>query len=193
MNWEPGALLKLETERFVIRTMIREDVTDDFLSWLLDPEVMLGLNLPRRRLSRLQAVRYVLGHDNRTKFFLTICLRQEGRQIGFFTVDCNLQHKSAETSVVVGDRDFWGKNVVIEARSALLNFLFDQMKMHKVLGRPHGRNFSSIFNYKALGFKCEGILREQMCSIQDNNRLDQLIFGILREEWYAHRKKRKSE
>ena len=189
MSWAPGALLELKTERFVIRTMTREDVTDHFISWLADPEVMLGLNLPRRRLSRPQAVRYVLGHDNRTKFCLAICLNPDGPQIGFFIVNCDLRHKFAETSVVIGDRDFWGKNVVIETRSALLDFLFDQMNMHKVLGRPHGRNFSSIFNYKAMGFKCEAILREQMCSIQDENRLDQLVFGMLRDEWSARRQK----
>ena len=61
-----------------------------------------------------------------------------------------------------------GKNIVIEARSAILDFLFDELKMHKVLGKPHGRNFSSIFNYKAMGFACEAVLREQMLAIDDD-------------------------
>ena len=191
MSWEPGGLLELETERFIVRTMTREDVTEDFLTWLADPEVMLGLNLPRTRLSRPQAVRYVLKHDNRTKFCLAICLRSDARQIGFFTVRCDSRHQCAETSVVVGDRNYWGKNVVVETRTALLNFLFDKMDMHKVLGRPHGRNFSSIFNYKVLGFHCEAILREQMLSIEDDKRLDQLIFGILRDEWHARCKEKR--
>ena len=67
MTWTPGALLKLPTERFLLRTMTREDVTDTYLGWMADPGVMVGLNLPRRKLSRLQAVQYVLSHDNRTK------------------------------------------------------------------------------------------------------------------------------
>lgn len=187
MNWEPGALLLLKTERFTIRSMLREDVTSDFLNWLADPEVMVGLNMPQKKLSRLQAVRYILGYDNRYRFFLAICLRSNGNQIGFFTVDCDPVHQSGETSVVIGNQDFWGKNVVLEARTALLDFLFDQVGLHKILGRPHGRNFSSIFNYKAQGFKCEGILREQMRSIQNDQRLDQLIFGITRQEWHTRR------
>jgi ribosomal-protein-alanine N-acetyltransferase len=191
MNWKPGALLELETERFVIRTMTREDVSEDFLAWLADPEVMLGLNIPRRRLARDQAVRWVLAHDNRSAFCLAICLRADDRQIGFFTVHCDPKHQTADTSVVVGDRDWWGKDVVMEGRTALLDFLFDRMHLHKVTGRPHGRNFSSIYNYKALGFRCEAVLREQLRSIQDDTRLDQLVFGILRDEWHSRREERR--
>ena len=140
---ELDLLLELTTERFVVRTLTREDVTDDFIGWLADPEVMVGMNLPRRRLTRAQAVRWTLAHDNRTRF----CLRTDGQRIGFFTISCDLGHRCAETSVVVGDHDWWGKNVVMEARSALLDFLFERMDMHKVIGRPHGRNFASIYNH----------------------------------------------
>lgn len=192
-GWEPGALLHLETPRFIVRSMIREDVTDAFLGWLADPEVMLGFNLPRHRLSRPQAVRWVLGFDNRSRFCLGIHVAPSGPQIGFFTVECDLRNRCAETSVAIGDCSFWGRNVVVEARSALLDFLFEEMDLHKVLGRPHGRNLASIYNYKALGFACEAVLREQLCSIQDDSRLDQLIFGMLRSEWRSRRGSQRHE
>lgn len=187
MSWAPGSLLELGTERFVIRSMTREDVSEDFIGWLADPEVMLGLNLPRRRLSRPEAVRFVLGFDNRVRFCLGVHPRAAGPQIGLFTVDCNLEHRWAETAVVIGDRTWWGRNVVLESRAALLDFLFEGMQMHKVLGRPHGRNFSSIYNYKALGFRCEGVLRQQMLALHGETRLDQLVFGMLHSEWAARR------
>ena len=86
--------------------------------------------------------------------------------------------------MVIGERDYWGQNVVIETRRVLLEFLFNTVGVHKVVGRPHGRNFSSIFNYKAMGFVCESVLREQMRSIQEgHDRLDQLTFGLLKAEW----------
>ena len=183
--WEPGASVRLETPRFIVRSMAREDVDAAFLGWLADPEVMLGLNLPRRQLSRLQAVRWVLGFDNRARFCLGIYPRSEsgGATIGFFTVVCDPNSRCADTSVVIGERSWWGRNVVIETRRELLDFLFDRLDLHKVTGRPHGRNIASIFNYKALGFTCEAVLREQLRSIRDDSRLDQLIFGMLRSEW----------
>ena len=96
---------------------------------------------------------------------------------------------TAETAVVIGEREQWGKNIVLEGRARLLDFLFDELSMHKVIGRPHGRNIGSIFNYKALGFQCEAVLREQSRAVTDDSRLDQLVFGLLRDEWLAGRNK----
>jgi RimJ/RimL family protein N-acetyltransferase len=188
MNWKPGDLLTLETERFRLRSMLREDVTEDYLKWLADPEVMVGLNLPRRQLSRLQAVNYALSFDNQSRFKLIFEDRDGDRAFGFFTITSDPGHRSAETAVVLGDQSYWGKNAVIEGRTAIINFLFDTLKMHKVIGRPHGRNISSIFNYQALGFTCEAVLREQMRSVNEDERLDQLVFGLLRSEWEERKK-----
>lgn len=187
MTPQPGALVHLATPRFVLRSMAREDVTDGFIAWLADPEVMLGLNLPRRRLSRPQAVRFVLAHDNVTKFCLGIFDKANSRQIGFFTVNVDPRNRTGETSVVIGERVYWGKDVVREARSALLDFMFDTLDVHKVIGRPHARNFASIYNYQALGFRCEAVLREQLLSVDRSTRIDQMMFGILRSEWHAKR------
>ena len=133
MSWTPGALLSLTTERFELRTMTREDVTEELLTWLADPEVMAGLNLPRQRLSRVQAVRWVLSHDNQQRFFLAICPREASAPVGFFTISCNVGHETADTSVVIGNRDWWGQNVVVECRSAILDFLFDEMGLHAAI------------------------------------------------------------
>ena len=186
-SWQPGGLLALETTRFTLTSMLREDVTEAFVTWMADPEVMVGLNMHRRRLTRVQAVRFVLGFDNHKRFCLGIKDKVTKSLIGFFILDCDPIQQCTETSVVIGDKNFWGKNVVMETRSCLLDFLFNHMKMVKVIGRPHGRNFSSIYNYKALGFTCEAVLRQQMKAIQGEQRLDQLVFGILKPEWQQKR------
>lgn len=187
MTWRPGDILKLETARCRLTSAVREDIDDAFLAWLADPEVMLGLNMPRRRLSRAQAVRWALGHDNQSDFFLIVRMRETGQAVGFFIVNYSPGMNVAETSVVIGDRDYWGQNIVRETRAAILDFLFDTLGAHKVVGRPHGRNFSSIFNYKAMGFTCEGVLREQMPAVAGDGRLDQMIFAMLKRDWLAKR------
>lgn len=186
MTRAPGEIVRLETARFVLRSVTREDVDEAFLSWMADPEVMLGLNMPPQRPTRLQMVHYALSHDNHTRFMLIIEPRNAAA-IGFFTVTLVPVHGVAETAVVVGDRRWWGKDVVIEARSAILNFVFDELGAEKVMGRPHGRNVASIFNYRALGFTCEAVLRQQMRAVGEGGRLDQLVFGLMRDEWLARR------
>ena len=48
------------------------------------------------------------------------------------------------------------------------------------------RNFASIYNYQRLGFVNEGTMR-QSSRLLDGTHGDQLIFGLLREEWLASR------
>jgi RimJ/RimL family protein N-acetyltransferase len=183
--WEPGDLVELTTERFLIRSMTREDATEELIGWLADPDVATGMNMPAKRMTRVQAVNWVLHQDNLRDFRLLVVDRESGTGIGFFTISVEPAQKTAETAVVIGDQTRWGQNIVVEVRTALLEFLFDTMGMHKVIGRPHGRNVSSIFNYKALGFTCEAVLREQMRAVDGGGRLDQLIFGLLASEWRA--------
>lgn len=191
MNWRPGDLLALTTERFLIRSIERDDVTDAFLEWIADPEAALGLNMPIRHLTPEQGVRWALGHDNDARFCLLVEDRASETPIGFFIVTYDLGHSVAETSVVIGDKSYWGQDVVRETRSAIMDFLFDQRGSHKVVGRPHGRHFASIYNYKAMGFSCEAVLKEQMRAIDGDGRLDQLIFSMLGRDWLARRRSEK--
>lgn len=187
MKWRPGDLVTLETSRFTVRSVEREDITDTFLSWLTDDDVAMGLNMPQRQMSIAQAIRWVLSYDNAKKFFLVVVDRASNTTIGFFTVIIDA-HNVAETAVVIGDRDFWGQNVVMEARAAILDMLFDTLEVYKVIGKPHGRNFASIYNYNAMGFSCEAVLREQMKAVRTDERLDQLVYGIFAQEWQNREK-----
>lgn len=186
MTWQPGEPLTLETERFIVRSTTIYDVTDAMVAWMADPEVMITLNSPGREMTVAQLKRQVKRYDNKRGFHLTVFDRASHEAIGFYTVNCKPWHRTAETAVVIGNRDYWGRNVVIETRSAILDFLFDTMELHKVTGLPFARNFPSVFNYKALGFRCEGVFREHLRSVE-GGRLDQCLFGLLRDEWHAHR------
>ncbi len=171
--------------------MTPEDITDRYIAWAKDPELMENLNTPARIVNRKQLESYIKKFDNRTKFHLGVFDKTNDHHLGFFTVYSDTKNRSAQTNVVIGDRDYWGKGVVLEARGAILDFLFDVLGVQKVWGTPFERNFPSIFNYKAQGFTCEGVLRKHVVSVQ-GKRVDQYIFGLLRDEWRARRKKERA-
>jgi len=182
MTWQPGTPLKLETERFVVRSVIARDVGSNYMTWAKDPNVMETLNLPPRQLTLGQLVRYVERFNNKTSFHLGVFLKETGVQIGFYSVYVDASNMIAQTNVVVGDRAWWGKRVVLETRAAIIDFLFDVIGVDKVWGLPLARNVPSVFNYKAQGFKCEGVLRQHRKSVV-GGRADQLAFGLLKSEW----------
>lgn len=188
MAWRPGTPLKIETQRYVLRSLTPADVDDRYASWLGDPEVMQTLNAPPRQVSRADLQRYVARFNNKTSFHLGIFDKASGRKIGIYSIYVDPGNSLAETNVAIGEREFWGRKAVLETRAALLDFLFDVVGVFKVWGRPFARNFPAVFNYKAQGFTCEGVLRQHRKSV-DGGRLDQLMFGLLRDEWHARRNK----
>jgi RimJ/RimL family protein N-acetyltransferase len=104
-------------------------------------------------------------------------------------IEVGRQHAVAGFNLVIGDKSYWGKGVVNEVRASLLDEFFERQGIEKAFGTPLARNFPAVFNYKAQGWKLEGVLRGQCKSIVDGSRLDQYHFGMLRDEWRARRRK----
>ena len=191
-DWTPGTPVHLTTDRFIIRSTTPKDITPKFLKWQNDRELRIGQNQRGPKMDRVKMLNVLSKNDNARRFLLLITTRLGNAPIGFFAANVAPTDKVAETTVVIGDRNWWGKGVVTEARARLVDFLFDEVGLNKVMGRPHARNLPSIFNYRAQGFKCEGILRQQMTSIVDGESIDQMVFSMLRDEWKALKEKGKT-
>jgi RimJ/RimL family protein N-acetyltransferase len=181
-DWKPGQILTLKTAHYIVRSMTTDDVTPDYLAWTQDEEIMYGVNSTPGRMTMADLHKYVAQFNNRTSFHLGIFLKDSGRLIGFYSVYWEKRHNIAGTNVVIGDRSFWGKGVVLETRAAIIDFLFGRLKVNKVWGSPMARNISSVFNYKAQGFRCEGVLKRHRLSPK-GEPLDQLMFGLFPEDW----------
>jgi ribosomal-protein-alanine N-acetyltransferase len=173
----------IETQRFRLRSLKPSDASERWLGWVNDPEVVHPANAPARQLSRQQLTAYIAGFDNVRNYLIGVFDKRSEIQLGFFYIDVEPVHDTATFNVIIGEKNWWGKGVVNEARAALLDYFFDKLGMAKICGGPLSRNFSAIFNYKAQGWIYEGTLRGQFKSVVDGSRLDQLRFRLLANEW----------
>jgi RimJ/RimL family protein N-acetyltransferase len=186
----PGKkLISLRTKRFDLRTATPNDAGDVWLGWTRDPEVMGPLNVPVRQMSKYELASYIGSFDNVNRHLIVVLEKGASIPIGFFMVETEAVHRVANFNVVIGDKSWWGKGVVNEARAALLDYFFEQQGIEKACGSPLARNFPAVFNYKAQRWRHEGTLRGQRVSTTDGKRLDQFQFGLLRSEWRAARAK----
>lgn len=177
----------ISSERFRLRSAEMADATSRWTSWAADPEVMGPLNASPVQMPIGALQKFIAGHDNEHSYAIGIFTRT-GSQIGFYEIVCDLTHMSAEFKLLIGDKAFWGQNVVNETRAALLDHFFDYRKFEKAVGIPNARNFAAIRNYKAQGWRLEGIQRGQVRSVVDGRRIDQLMFGMLASDWRARKK-----
>ncbi|MCE9520897.1 MAG: GNAT family N-acetyltransferase [Alphaproteobacteria bacterium] len=187
MQRPQGRPLTLSTERFVVRSLTPADASDRWCNWSADPDVMGPLNVPANRMTKDQLARYIAGHDNDRLYLLGVFTKAMNQHIGFFMIELGKLHATAGFNLVIGDKHFWGKGVVNEVRAALLDEFFERRGVEKAYGTPLARNFPAVFNYKAQGWKLEGVMRGQCKSVVDGTRLDQYHFGMLRDEWRARK------
>jgi UDP-4-amino-4,6-dideoxy-N-acetyl-beta-L-altrosamine N-acetyltransferase len=73
--------------------------------------------------------------------------------------------------------------------SMALDFVFKEIKIHKVVGQVLDYNFRSIRVHQRLGFIKEGTLREHI--LVNENHHDLLCFGVLSSEWIAGERDRR--
>jgi ribosomal-protein-alanine N-acetyltransferase len=177
--------IQLETERFVLKSLSRRELARISHPWTDDPKIMEPLEQNPGGWTLRAWEKQLFKPNNRDKFAFAIKERNSGAIIGYETAQVS-RTKVAILSVAIGDQDWWGRGVVLESRSAVLNFLFDELRCVRVWGIVFTRNFPSVSNYLALGFRHEGTLREQFLR-PDNTRGDGMVFGILREEWLNRR------
>lgn len=69
--------------------------------------------------------------------------------------------------------------------ASALEVAFNELKVHKVVGRVLDFNQASIRLHLRLGFRQEGVLREHLL-ISDKYH-DLLIYGMLSDEWSCHK------
>ena len=181
-TWKPGQPVRLETPRFLLRSMTRLQAAWHSYPWTSDPAVMHPFGLPAGTWTRRSWYKRFRKPNNKRRFCLGIWPKDQSKMIGYESFDVS-SRGVAVLSVLIGDHDWWGKGVVQETRGAIVDFLFEKAGCERVWGTPSIRNFPSVFNYQKLGFTCEGTLRKHGFDPGTQQRVDFFVFAMLREEW----------
>ncbi|MEP3247162.1 MAG: GNAT family protein [Sneathiella sp.] len=181
MKWVWGTPLTLQTENYILQSLDTRDVPEDMVQWFADPEIMRYMNDPMN-LDRQKLAKRFSRLDNKRVFGLVIYARDIKKPIGLMRIFVERSSAKAETSILIGNKDYWGRNVVLEVRERVIRFLFTAMKLNKITGSVRARNFPALFNYTKQGFKREGILKEQVRG-REGDFEDVILFGLLQKEW----------
>jgi len=113
---------------------------------------------------------------------LRLALEYEGRFVGDCTLfDWSRQCRRAEIGYVLG-RAAWGKGLMNEALTALIDFGFGPaMALNRIEADIDPRNEGSAKVLERLGFTREGLLRERW--IVAGEVSDSALYGLLHKDW----------
>ena len=177
-----GAFLK--GEKVYLRSLEEADITEKYVNWLNDPEVTRYL-VTGRFPSTLSTLRvYWQRFQSSTTDVIFAINELEGHQhIGNVTLNrIDWIHRTGDTGLMIGRRDFWGQGFAFEAWSLLIEYAFDRLGLRKLMAGVAKENIGSIKVLEKLGFKVEGTSRSTV--FVDGVYSDGLYMGLFREEFY---------
>lgn len=106
---------------------------------------------------------------------------EESQYIG----GCGINHVDSKNRVgLVGiflGKDHLNQGYGTEAMRLLVDFCFNEVNLNKVKLFVYSVNKRAIRCYEKVGFKQEGVLREEM--YRDGKYQDNIIMGMLKSEW----------
>jgi len=118
----------------------------------------------------------------REEIFFTIYHKKDKCPIGTIAfVRINWIDRNALVFGIIGEKEYWGKGIIVEAAKLLIHYGFTELNLHKINARVFDPNKRSLRAAQKIGFKRVGIMKEQV--YVDGKYIDEHLFSIFKKDW----------
>ena len=181
----PSPPIVIETENYRMRSLRATDAGPSLREWLKDSDMIEGLNIAAIDWTADRLQNFILSFDNKRKYMVGIFDKSNDLLIGFYTIDVNALHNTAQMTAGIGNKEYWGRNIFAETAKPLIGHLFAQRNVDKVTARVISSNRRMFFNFmNSKRFYLEARLREEILS-PSGKRLDVFSFAALKSSEVA--------
>ena len=174
------ALFHLASGKVILRGFVNSDIPH-LIKWYNDPEIL-----------NLTAETEPLSQEKARAFLRTI--KTDKNRIWFMILDnatktpigeCGLlrifrQWKTADLTMVIGEKRYWGKGHSHDAMRLLLDFAFTNLKLHRLSVGVLETNGRAIRFYKWFGFREEG--RQLDGYLSDGKYADFVMMSMIEDK-----------
>jgi len=177
--------MNLHTSRLIIRNFQDEDL-DALLAYRNDPEVARyqGWSVPYLRekgKALIADMKEVYTPMQGQWLQLAVEIKETGEMIGDVAVRIH-NHDSRQAIVgITIALAYWRKGYGTESMTAVLNYLFNTLELHRVEADCDTRNTASWKLLEKLGFRREGHFIENF--FDKGGYEDEYRYGLLQREW----------
>ena len=150
-----------------------KDINSEYLSWLNDDEVMeysLQNLIKQDFKTAADYIRRI--NESNNKIFSIIT--STGKHIGNITLRFDNDNLNVAVSILIGNKDYWGKGYAKDAISVVLDWLRKDTNMLYMTGGTVKFNIPMIKLFKSLGFELDEVSKNFFDSGQ--RQADMLYF-----------------
>jgi [ribosomal protein S5]-alanine N-acetyltransferase len=175
----------LNSERLYLRSLVESDADGPYANWFNDAEVCAGNSHHVRPFTTEAALNYIR-HARQTNdsLILAIVLRDGDKHIGNIALDSiNRVYRTAEFSIVIGDKSAWDNGYSKEAARLVCDHGFAAMNLNRIGCGTFEDNEPMKKLAKYLGMREEG--RRRQAVFKRGRYIDIIEFGVLKSEYEA--------
>jgi RimJ/RimL family protein N-acetyltransferase len=120
--------------------------------------------------------------NDKVNLKLAVCTSDKDVFIGTVNLT-GIDHvnKSAEFSILIGDKSYWNKGLATKASKLMLTHGFDELKLERIMLTVLESNTNAQKLYISLGFTKEGIIRNGV--FKNGEYHNSIMFSILQNEY----------
>lgn len=120
--------------------------------------------------------------NDKTNLHLAICLKEANQIIGLVNLtNIDFRNRKAEFSIMIGDSKQHNKGYGSFAINLMLSHGFEELNLNRIYLTVLSINNKAKEMYENLGFKEEGVLREDI--FKNNTYHDLYLMSILKNEY----------
>ncbi len=180
----------LTGEKVYLSPLTKNDISEEYISWLNDKEVCKGNSHATFPNTYLKTLAYVESIENsKTEIVFSIRWKKNGIQIGNASLqNINWVNKSGEMAMIIGNKNYWNKGIGSDVLKLLIDYGFNTLNLNRISsGTPVTNNGGNKICEKN-EMKKEGLLREAL--FKNGKYLDVVIYSILLKDFKNKKSKK---
>lgn len=164
-----------------MRELEIRDVSQDYCSWMNDPEVTKYLEIRLQKWTIKELENYVREIKKRPDIlFWTILLKDKNQHIGNIKLGhINGINGFADIGIIIGEKAFWGKGFATEAIKLVVDYAFNKLNLQKLIAGANKSNISSVKIFQKAGFS--ELRTRKNPPFNDDKYKDSVLLGIVRK------------
>ncbi|MDA7441038.1 GNAT family N-acetyltransferase [Candidatus Pseudothioglobus singularis] len=162
-----------DSKKVTIDNFNIENINAEYLSWLNDHDVTRYSELRHVKQDYKSAAEYISRvYELNNKIFSI--LAANGEHIGNITLRFDNYNLNVDFSILIGNKDYWGKGYARYALNEVLDWLRQDTNMKYITAGTMKLNIPMIKVFKSLGFDLDGARKNYFKF--GNSRVDLLLF-----------------
>ena len=176
-----------QTEKALyLKKITVDDITERVLRWFNDKDLMKFYTNSKKQITReilLSSIEN--GEKSGNQFTYGIYHIEDETLIGTIKLGpINFIHKTSDLVALIGDRNYLGKGLSVEAIKLGSEFAFQKFDIRKLYGGMYESNIPSIKAYRRAGWIVEGRLKGQFL-IENNISEDRILVGCFNPKYFS--------